>query len=154
MLLICSALTDIFSTLSRKYSAEIDFGGGRRCFKQWSDILDCIWYQNPRASVSEHTDMLINKLTSHQGWPLDISSDLMDQNLQWRMHRSLKTSGIASKGSLTSFSIRLTHSSFTNILLMTPQYLYCMIMMSMTMWMIWTIPLTHMKSMLAPPIIS
>lgn len=57
--LIFHMLMNVPSSLSCKRSATADFRGEWRFIHPWSDILDCIWYEDSRASVSEYICMYV-----------------------------------------------------------------------------------------------
>jgi len=57
-------LMNIFSSLSCRYPAEIDFRGEWGFFYPGSNILDSIWYQDPGATVCVYTHIMSSILTS------------------------------------------------------------------------------------------
>jgi hypothetical protein len=52
--LIFPILMNILSTVSCKSPAAADFTGECRYVHTWSDILDCMWYEDSGTPVSEH----------------------------------------------------------------------------------------------------
>ena len=111
----CLCTMNVSSSLCCRNPAESYFGGKQRCFFKWSSILDCIRYQDTRTAVCAWAHSNVCMLTSYSDWLSGISFDTMEPSSLQKKLKSLRTSKVACKSSLTSFNTKQIHLSFISM---------------------------------------